>query len=175
MILVFVTSVVIVTYATSISVLNTTMAGFGITPGASCATIKNCSAIPAHIGNNIYQFDYFLPFIFYMVMMAIIFSTVLLQPDPLGWLVGVFYLPIIYFVSAYISNIAHTIFTQSVIAAGVSHLPLSIQILANLPNITFLFALLYVIALAIRIWFYPQHGGSGGVLESGASQQASLR
>ena len=174
MILVFITSVVLLSWQTVQPIESGIMAntvGFN----AINSTFPNQHPIQAWlgIGNQLYSFDYYLPFIFYMLMMAIIFSTVLLQPDPISWLVGVFYLPVIYYVSAYISNMAHAIFTQTIIAGGVSHLPYSIQILANLATITFLFSILYVIAIAIRMWFYPQQ--HGGQQTESVRQQASLR
>ena len=144
--LVFVTAVVILAWQTTAPILNSTENQFHVN-----ATYRN---IPISIGGNLYSFDAFLPFIFYMIMIAIIFSAVLLDPDPLSWLVGIVYMPIIYYVSAFISNDAHAIFVQPILTNGIVRLPQSLAILANLPTITAIFGLLYLIALAARVWTF---------------------
>jgi hypothetical protein len=145
--LTFITSGLIVAFDQAAPILNQTANAFH-----ENSTYQN---IPINLGHNLYNFNTYLPLIFYFVMMAIIFSTVLINSDPLSWLVGVIYIPFIYFVSVYISNAAHTLLTTPAIAGGVAHLPAPLVILANLPTVTFLFGLLYIVALALRIWFFP--------------------
>lgn len=132
-------------------ILVNTMTGFGV-PAAQQQVQQN-------LGGNLYQFDTYLSLVFYFVMLAIIFSTVFLNPDPLSWLVGIIFLPINYYISAWISNIARSVLTQAVLQNGVSYLLQSITILANLQTITFLFGLMYLVALAVRIWAFSPVSG----------------
>jgi hypothetical protein len=152
--LTFITAVMIMSSQMVEPILNRTMQSMGV----SAANQQ----IPANIFSNLNNFNTYLPIIFFFVMMGVIFSTVLLSTNPLEWLVGVIYAPLIYYLSAYVSNMAKTMLTTQVTLAGnvtlagaIAKLPLPVQILANLPTITFLFALLYIVALALRIWFYP--------------------
>lgn len=116
-----------------------------------------------NVGNNLYSFDTYLVMIFFFVELATLLSTVLLDVNPISWLVGILLLPFVYYIAAWESNIARAVALQPVLAAGVSHLPLSQLTLAHLDLITILFAAMYVVLLGVRLYFYsPSTGGRGG-------------
>lgn len=107
-----------------------------------------------NVGNNLYSFDFYVVLIFYIAMLSISLATLVLGGSPIAWLIAVLFAPFVYWTSAYISNIAYTIFSQAVLTNSLNYLPSSIAVMAQLQNITILFYVIYIIALSVRLIFY---------------------
>ena len=115
-----------------------------------------------NVGNQMYNFDGWMVFVFYFVLIGAIASTLMLSPNPLGWVVGIIMAPVIYYINTYLETFAHQIMTQPVMSAALFHLPQTITVLAQLPMITELFYIGYICCLSIRIYFFsPQNPTSG--------------
>ena len=146
MALMIVTAVLFIAWQTTLPVLNQTAANLNVP--------QSYKAIPAQIGNNLYSFDTYLVIIFFFAMLGSIMSTVLLNADLTSWIVGVILLPFVFYISAFITNIARTALTLPILAQEGSHLKLSLYIMANMQTIVIAFAVFYVVAIAVRLYFY---------------------
>ena len=147
---------------------------------SSCSALFNginCTKIPLNIGNNIYNFNTWLPMIFLFVMISIPISTLFLDASPLSWLITFISLPFTFFLGALLSNIALKIFTLPTLqATAATYYALPLQIMANFQTIALLIGGLYCVCIAIRVWFFKGVTPGGGSTSSGTgAQNASLR
>ena len=154
-----VTAVLLQGWALAATVLNQTAATIPNFPSSYTNTYIN-------VGNNLNSFNIYLPLIFFALLLGTIMSMIFLPVNPLNWIVGVIFLPFIYYIGAWLSNVALLVFTQSAIAKGIGLLPYMQFIYANLQTIVFFFAVIYVIGLAIRVFFFnpaatSSSGGTG--------------
>lgn len=152
--LTFVTAVFIQADALAIPLINSTLQHYGAN-----STYQH---IPAQLASNLNSFNYYLPLILFAVLLGSILSTILLSVDPLAILASIIFIPFTFFIAIYISNFAHGILGNAAIAQGVAKLSLPILIMADLPTIMIAFAFLYIITLAIRIFFFDISGRSRG-------------
>ena len=146
MALMLVTAVMFIAWQTTLPILNQTASGLNVP--------QNYKVIPAQIGSNMYSFDTYLVIIFFFAMLGSILSTVLLNTDLTSWIVGVILLPFVFYVSSFITNIARVALTMPIIAQEGNHLKLSLHVMANMQTIVIAFAVFYVVAIAVRLYFY---------------------
>jgi hypothetical protein len=140
----------------STPLLNTTAKQIGLPlNGTAIAGVKGLNeSAYLQIGNQLYNFDFYLPLIFYFAMLSIAIATLLKSPNPIAWMLGILFAPFIYWITSYESNIAYAIFTQHILQTQVGAIPTIVGIMAQLNNITIFFYILYILGMAIRVYFY---------------------
>lgn len=160
-----VAAVIFLAWAQAVPLLSQTSNTVGLpVNGTAIAGVKGINQTTyLNVGNQMYNFDGWMVFVFYFVMIGAIASTLMLSANPLGWMVGILMAPVIYYVNIYLETFAHQILTQPVMSAALFHLPQTITVLAQLPMITELFYVCYLVALSVRIFFWnpaaqPQSG-----------------
>lgn len=147
LVLIIVTSVIFIAWQTTLPILNTTANSIPNMPASYVA-------IPNQLGDTLYAFNTYLVVVFFFAMLGSIISTVLLNTDLTSWIVGVILLPFVYYISAFITNIGRVALTQPILAPGVAHLKLPLEVMANMQTIIIAFAIFYVVAIAVRLYFY---------------------
>lgn len=162
----------ILTVVTSIIIM-----GWNLVTPIITAGLHNVNAPSSYItdytnvGNNLITIgNVYLPLVFFFAMLGTILSTLFLPVNPLNWLIGLILLPFTYYIIAWIDNIARMVLTFPVLASGVNQMPLTLQVWANMDKIVILFAIIYVVALGIRIYFYNPNAQVGN--NNGGGQPA---
>lgn len=158
LIVVVVTAIMIQAYQQITPIINASLSNVNA-PASYYTTYTN-------IGNNLYSFNIYLPTVFMFVMMGALVSLLFISPNPISWLVGVVVLPFAYYISLWESNIAKQVLEQPILAQGMAHLGLPQQIFANLDIIIAGFAFVYIILLAIRLYFHNLSGAPQGTMQT---------
>lgn len=169
---VFVLAVLILAWTQAQPTLSSTAATFGLPlTGTAVAGIPGLNQTTyLNVGNQLYSFDPYLAFIFFFLLIAVALSTLFLSPNPIGWYIGILFAPFLFWISSYVSNFAYEMFTQPALATVLPYLKDTITIMAQLPVIVFLFYIIYLIGLSVRVMFYnPQQSNS-----TNAELQAAL-
>ncbi len=157
--LIFITAIVIVGSQDSQTFMSTEFKQFNITNQTSPLAARMLASYN-NLNGILPQFNYYLLFIFIAVFIATDLSTIFLNANPLNWLIAAFaYIPI-YYISLFVSNIAHTLLSNPLIASGVAKLPADIYFAAYLPIVVGIFAGLYILLLALRVIFFNPSGGA---------------
>ena len=153
---VFVFAVLILAWQQAQPVLSQTANTFGLPlTGTAVPGITGLNQTTyLQVGNQLSNFDVYLSFIFYFLMIATAISTLFLSPNPIAWYIGILFSPFIYWIGSYVSNFAYTIFTQPALLAARPVMTNVIYIMAQLQDITILFFFVYLICLAVRVYFY---------------------
>jgi hypothetical protein len=161
-ILIFVTAAVLVLSQNAQALMSKEFQHFNITNQTSPLAAQMLGAYN-NLNGILPQFNYYLLFIFIAVFIASALSTIFLNANPLNWLIAAFaYIPI-YYISLFVSNIAHDLLGNPLIASGVAKLPADVYFAAYLPLVVGIFAGLYILLLALRVIFFnPSGGGSSG-------------
>jgi hypothetical protein len=103
------------------------------------------------VASNYYNFDYYIPFIFYALEIIVVILAGWLNSNPIGFVVGFCVLIFLFTFSSFlISNTAYTILTNNALSGTASQFPNILNLLANLGIYDWAFMILYLISIAVR-------------------------
>ena len=149
-------AVLLLAWAQAVPILTQVSNSLGLQPtgtsGTGIAGLNQTTYL--QVGNQLYNFDVYIAFIFYFLLIATCLSTLFLNPNPISWYVCILFSPFVYWIGSYVSNWAYKIFTMPIFATVTPFMGNVIFIMAQLQDITIIFFFMYIVCMAVRIYFY---------------------
>ena len=107
-----------------------------------------------NVMQNFYMFNDYGPLIFFALNILALFLAAYTKPSIMNVAVAlmlVWFLPVLGMV---VSNVAHTVFLNTILGPTALHFPNLLLIAAQFPLYTIAFSLLYIIVIAVRSKFF---------------------